>query len=248
MLNHTQMAVNRHCMFPFPFNIPVVENADTLVKQILRVIAKKLEEPLKVTKAKKHNIPVIPSPKAVEVPLSKQFTKKFFEAYFGVSEGGSKDGPSSVPNDTLSEGEKAQLNGVLPSLDNQSRTYSHNTASRFESARVQTAAYQQARQVSLDNLFQGKVRIAFNADNLQLTRTALIAEKVFLVRGGMYTHVDHYYYYVSWYKKYYMAGEGVELIYFLSTLNVPTLISASSAERLKDPIFKDHHANKTACK
>lgn len=153
-----------------------------------------------------------------------------------------------APGTTISEKEKPLLDGALSHLDKQSRNYSHNAASHFESPRIQTAIYRQSRQISLNNLMGERVLIVPNADKLKSTKDALKENKVCSLRGGKDSDTK-YYYYVSWYKEYCLASEGAEVVYFLSDPNTSTLNAATSAEYLRDPIFNDsHHGNRLSCK
>ena len=75
---------------------------------------------------------------------------------------------------SFSVGSRTPDVNVLYSLDNLSRNYARNIASKYESARMQTKLYQQARRTSLNSLFKGKVLVVFRADRLPLANDALL--------------------------------------------------------------------------
>ena len=120
---------------------------------------------------------------------------------------------------SLSVGSRIPNVNVLYSLDNLSRNYARNIASRYESARMQTKLYQQARRTSLNSLFKGKVLVVFRADKLPLANDALLKGKTFSLLASESTNARPYY--VSWYTDYFIAGEGTELVYFLSPPTAP---------------------------
>ena len=130
------------------------------------------------------------------------------------------DGSQEIaPGSSFSAGGKMPKVNVLYSLDNLSRNYARNVASSYESARMQTKLYQQARRTSLNSLFKGKVLVVFRADRLPLAKDALLKGKTFSLLATESTNSSPYY--VSWCEDYFITGEGTELVYFLSPPTAP---------------------------
>ena len=129
------------------------------------------------------------------------------------------------------------LTRIIRSLDNLSRNYARNTASHFESPKMQAKTYQQSRRISLNVLFKGKVLVLFNADKLPLSKG-----KAFSLLESANAKAKRSYY-VSRYKEYFVLGEGTELVYFIPTPNAPIPSPTPFVGYLNSPIFKDHHTN-----
>ena len=140
------------------------------------------------------------------------------------------DGSQRItPDSSVSVGSKMPNVNVLYYLDNLSRNYARNVASKYESARMQTKLYQQARRTSLNSLFKGRVLVVFRAEKLPLARDAWFKRKTFSLLASESPNARPYY--VSWYMDYFITGEGTELVYFLSPPTAPVW----------DPIhFKDY--------
>ena len=145
----------------------------------------------------------------------------------GITAGGSLSVGSRIPN----------VN-VLYSLDNLSRNYVRNIASKYESARMQTKLYQQARRTSLTSLFKGKVLVVFRADRLPLANDALLKGETFSLLASESTNARPYY--VSWYTDYFITGEGTELVYFLSPPTAPVWNPIHFKDYRKHSAFREH--------
>ena len=143
-----------------------------------------------------------------------------------------------TPGSSLSVGSKIPDVNVLYSLDNLSRNYARNIASKYESARMQTKLYQQARRTSLNSLFKGKVLVVFRADRLPLAKDALSKRKTFSLLTSESANARPYY--VSWYTDYFIAGEGTELVYFLSPPTAPVWNPIHFKDYRKCSAFREH--------
>ena len=130
---------------------------------------------------------------------------------------------------------------VLYSLDNLSRNYARNIASKYESARMQTKLYQQARRTSLNSLFKGKVLVVFRADKLPLAKDALAKGKTFSLLASESTNTRPYY--VSWCEDYFITGEGTELVYFLSPPTAPVWNPSHFEDYKKHSAFREHRGS-----
>ena len=139
---------------------------------------------------------------------------------------------------SFSVGSKMPDVNVLYSLDNLSRNYVRNIASKYESARMQTKLYQQARRTSLNSLFKGKVLVVFRADKLPLAKDALAKGKTFSLLASESTNTRPYY--VSWYTDYFITGEGTELVYFLSVPTAPVWNPSHFEDYAKYSAFREH--------
>ena len=139
---------------------------------------------------------------------------------------------------SFSVGSKIPDVNVLYSLDNLSRNYARNVASKYESARMQTKLYQQARRTSLNSLFKGKVLVVFRADRLPLANDALSKRKTFSLLASESTNARPYY--VSWYTDYFITGEGTELVYFLSPPTAPVWNPMHLEDYRKCSAFREH--------
>ena len=149
------------------------------------------------------------------------------------------DGSQGItPGGSFSVGSKMPDVNVLYSLDNLSRNYARNIASRYESARMQTKLYQQARRTSLNSLFKGKVLVVFRADKLPLAKDALAKGKTFSLLASESTNTRPYY--VSWYTDYFITGEGTELVYFLSPPTAPVWNPSHFEDYGKYSAFREH--------
>ena len=149
------------------------------------------------------------------------------------------DGSQGItPGGSFSVGSKIPDVNVLYSLDNLSRNYARNVASKYESARMQTKLYQQARRASLNSLFKGKVLVVFRADRLPLAKDALSKRKTFSLLASESTNTRPYY--VSWYTDYFIAGEGTELVYFLSPPTAPVWDPIHFEDYKKYSAFREH--------
>ena len=149
------------------------------------------------------------------------------------------DGSQGItPGGSFSVGSKIPNVNVLYSLDNLSRNYARNIASKYESARMQTKLYQQARRASLNSLFKGKVLVVFRADKLPLAKDALLKGKTFSLLASESTNARPYY--VSWYTDYFIAGEGTELVYFLSPPTAPVWNPIHFEDYKKYSAFREH--------
>ena len=149
------------------------------------------------------------------------------------------DGSQGItPGSSFSVGSKIPDVNVLYSLDNLSRNYARNVASKYESARMQTKLYQQARRASLNSLFKGKVLVVFMADRLPLANDALLEGKTFSLLASESTNVRPYY--VSWYTDYFITGEGTELVYFLSPPTAPVWNPIHFEDYRKYSAFREH--------
>ena len=149
------------------------------------------------------------------------------------------DGSQEItPGSSLSVGSRIPDVNVLYSLDNLSRNYARNVASRYESARMQTKLYQQARRTSLNSLFKGKVLVVFRADRLPLAKDAFSKRKTFSLLTSESTNARPYY--VSWCKDYFIADEGAELVYFLSVPTAPVWNPIHFEDYAKYSAFGEH--------
>ena len=182
---------------------------------------------LEFVKVEKH---ITPSPRNQDKAIMlEQLGKSVFnsDGSQGITAGGSFSVGSKIPD----------VN-VLYSLDNLSRNYARNIASRYESARMQTKLYQQARRTSLNSLFKGKVLVVFRADRLPLAKDALLKGKTFSLLASESTNARPYY--VSWYTDYFIAGEGTELVYFLSPPTAPVWNPIHFKDYKKCSAFREH--------
>ena len=236
ILNHIQMAALEQGVFPFMQTTSKLENAETSVKQLLKVIVTKLKEPMKT---EPDTMSAIPSP-------SKENKANVLE-HPDKSAFSSSAAQGAISDSTLPAGTEIPSANVLYSLDNLSRDYGRNTGSRFESPIVQKKTYQQSRQVSLNGLFNGEVFVEPNADTQPLVKNVLFNMKTFEILMDEVNNVKHYYY-VSWYMEYFMPGEGIELIYFPSVPNIPIRNPIRFTEYKKHPMFKEQHVRRITCK
>ena len=139
---------------------------------------------------------------------------------------------------SLSVGSRMPDVNVIYSLDNLSRNYARNVASRYESARMQTKLYQQARRTSLNSLFKGKVLVVFRADRLPLAKDVMFKGKTFSLLASESSNARPYY--VSWYTDYFITGEGTELVYFLSPPTAPVWNPMHLEDYRKYSAFREH--------
>ena len=208
ILSRIHMGELRLVLFPFSFKIPACINASTPVQKILEAIIKKLVEPIKVVRSNEHITPTIPgSSKGNKATILEQLGKLSFN-HNGFQ--------GTLPNGTFPLEKDIPHIGIIYSLDKLSRNHARNVASHFESPKVRTKTYQQSRRISLNVLFEGKVLILFNADKLPLTQDALSKGKTFSLLESEGTNTKHAYY-VSCYEEYFIAGEGIEIIYLIPT-------------------------------
>ena len=245
MFDHFQMAVLRQLLYPFSWKFQPLMGANTPAGQIFNAIVIKLKKPLKVVKVEKHSSPIIPSSSKENKAIVLKEPSKFAlhpNAFQGTREDILRRMSKFISNGTVPPEKSISSIGILRSLDNLSRNYARNTASHFESPKVQTKIYQQSRRVSLNALFKGRVLVLFNADKLPLSKG-----KAFSLLESASAKAKRSYY-VSWYKEYFVVGEGTELVYFIPTPNAPMPNPTPFVEFLNNPVFKDHHTNTITCK
>ena len=104
---------------------------------------------------------------------------------------------------------------VLHGADKESRGYSRSCALRYESPIVQSKIYRESRSRTLSERFLNrKALVIFDAERLPLAKSALHEDKIFSIIGSFDPPTSRPYY-VSWYMKYRVPGEGTELVYLL---------------------------------
>ena len=110
---------------------------------------------------------------------------------------------------------------LLHGADKESRGYSRSCALRYESPIVQSKIYRESRSRTLSKRFLGrKALVIFDAERLPLAKSALREGKIFSVIGNFDPPTSRLYY-VSWYLKYCVPGEGTELVYLLHEPSQP---------------------------
>ena len=103
------------------------------------------------------------------------------------------------------------LTSHLYSFDKVSRDYARNVASHYDSPKVQAKVYQKSRLTSLTSML-GDVFIVFKADQVPTTKDTLLEGCPFLPFLTKHNCTMRSYY-LSWYPKYFIEGEGAELVH-----------------------------------
>jgi hypothetical protein len=142
--------------------------------------------------------------------------------------------------------EEILLASHLYSFDKVSRDYARNVASHYDSPNIQAKVYQKSRLISLTSML-GKVFIVFKADRVPATKTILLEGSLFLPFLTKDANTRRTYY-LSWYPKYFVEGEGAELIYSPPLSDFLLLKLDSLAEYQQYPIFNEYFKSKIVCR